>query len=97
MKYNKTKASTDENKQTLKAEKKLGELLDKICQALDIRLAEWDLDKALFVAIVSSSEERLARSAEACQAYDKYYQCLKDLGINVGTQYRWFTDIQKHI
>lgn len=96
MKYNKT-AKDNELTQKEKAEKRLTSLLDTICRAVDIQIVEWDFDKELFVAIISSSKQKLNKAIPAFTEYDECYMLFKDLGITVDAKYRWFTNIKEHI
>lgn len=90
-------AKSHELEQKQKAEKRLNQLLDNICQAVDIRTVEWDFDKELFIAIISSSHKKLERSMKSLKDYDDYYALIKELGISIDAKYRWFTNIKEHI
>lgn len=96
MRYNKA-AKDNELAQKQKAEKRLSDLLDIICRAVDIPIIEWDLDKELFVAIISSSKQKLAKATIVFAEYNECYLLFKDLGITVDAKYRWFTNIKEHI
>jgi hypothetical protein len=78
------------------AEKHLYELLDKACQALDICLSEWDVDKNLFMAIINSPKSKLNKKRQLFVDYDNSYRLLEKLSIKTPTKYRWFTNISEH-
>ena len=79
------------------AEKHLRNLLDKVCQSVDIRLSEWDVDKELFLAIINSPKARARKRCQAFVDYDRSYLLLKELDVKIPARYRWFTNIIQHI
>jgi hypothetical protein len=80
-----------------KAEKHLYALLDKACQSVDIQLGEWDVDKKLFMAIISSPKASSRKSRQLFVDYDNSYLLLKELEIKIPTKYSWFTNTLDHI
>lgn len=80
-----------------RAEKHLYTLLDKACQAIDIRLSEWRVDKELFMAIINSPKAKLHKKRQVFVDYDNSYLLLKELEIKTPVKYRWFTNILDHI
>jgi hypothetical protein len=78
------------------AERHLYELLDKACQAVDICLSEWDVDKKLFMAIVNSPKLKISKKRQVFVDYDNSYQLLRKLSIKTPAKYRWFTNILEH-
>lgn len=93
----KTKDNLNVTTQTETAEKYLRRLLDKICQAVDIRLSEWDVDKDLFVAVLNSPKQKLLKSYQACADYSECYMLLKELNIKIPAKYHWFANILDYI
>ena len=87
----------NENTQIEKAEKHLLRLLEEVCQAVDIRIADWDVDKELFIAVISSPSEKLNKSIRLLEKYDECYLLLKTLDISVAAKFRWFTNIKEHV
>ena len=82
--------------QKAKAEKYLYELLDKMCSSVDIQLSEWNLDKQLLKAIISSLSAGNKRSIKKSSEYDLSYTLINELGIRVSSKYRWFTNIAEY-
>jgi hypothetical protein len=79
------------------AEKYLDNLLEQICDTVNLKIADWDIDKTLLKAIVYSPNAQNPDCLELCASYDECYALLKNLKIKVDPRYRWFIQIIEHI
>jgi hypothetical protein len=99
MKFPNNKENDDEDIELERkeiAEKHLHDLLDKVCQSVDLRLSEWNVDKDLFLAIINSPKAKARKKCQAFVDYDRSYLLLKKLNIRIPAKYRWFTNITQH-
>ena len=74
-------------------EEHLVHILEKTCLSLNIRLEEWNLDKELFVAIVTNPKVDSAAVRHNLAMYDTCYDMAKKLNIRINTNLKWFTNI----
>lgn len=94
---NNKQSKNKETAQAKIADKYLRGLLDKACLSLDIRTADWDLDKTLYASLINSPKIKTKKSLVLFSNFDHCYTLLKELKIDVNIKYKWFTDIHKHI
>ena len=85
------------SEQTRAAEKHMTELLDDICEVVDIRLEEWDMNKKLLEAIISSKNSSRKENLSVYEKYDSSYNLIKKLNVRLDSKYRWFTNITDHV
>jgi REP element-mobilizing transposase RayT len=79
------------------AEKYLDNLLEQICEKVNLKIADWDLDKNLLKALISSPKTKTVACLNLLASYDECYRLLKSLKIKIDPRYRWFTQITEHI
>jgi REP element-mobilizing transposase RayT len=79
------------------AEKYLDDLLEELCETVNLRIADWDMDSNLLKAITASPESKSIACLRLCASYDECYSLLKSLKIKIAPRYRWFIKIHEHI
>jgi hypothetical protein len=79
------------------AEKHLDNLLEQLCEQVNLQILDWDMDKTLLKAIISNPKIKNSNCLKLCAAYDEAYKLMKALKIKIDTRYRWFTQITEHI
>ena len=77
------------------AENILYDLIEDICDIVNINISEWYLDKQLFEVIVHSSDKTDVNFIKACYAYDCCYGLSKALNLDIDPKYCWFTNLTK--
>ena len=79
------------------AEKYLDNLLEELCEKVNLKIADWDLDKNLLKAVITSPKAKTVDCLNLFASYDECYKLLKSLKIKIDPRYRWFTQITEHI
>lgn len=86
------------NKEFIKNNKKIIEaqltvVLSKICKKLGMRLAEWDLDEALYKAILPHAKD--AALLDLFTKYDTLYDVAEVMHVDVNSALVWFRGMNK--
>jgi hypothetical protein len=84
----------DDDEQRKIAEEHLENIVGRLCTELGLHIADWDLDKTLFEAVIKSAKSN-ATIQSLCDTYDSSYRLAKKLGLKISPKYRWFTNINQ--
>jgi hypothetical protein len=82
--------NTDEAQSKL-AETLLLDALKHICLDVDIQLADWEVNKKLYLAIIKNSKYR--SHSKSFETYTTTWNVIKALKIKIPAKYKWFTNL----
>lgn len=73
----------------------LYELIEDICNLINLNISEWYLDKKLYEVILNSADKSNLDFIAACHAYDCCFNLSVALDIDVDPKYYWFLGLAK--
>lgn len=78
-------------KKTKEYESKLTELIKQICCRVGLSFEEWDMDKKLYLALITSEKFPLAK--DMLREYQSILEVTRISHININKKFYWFNNL----